>query len=146
MQTVQELLDDAIQYDAPLLAHALFSGLQDGILKPTDDADAIDYLRLDLDAVVDLNKRNLLGIRIVKLFGVPTDPATKSFAFILAYDEKSAAAAFNAHYKQPASRVVDATSKMDTSIYFEETNQHKSFWEIRKETQKFPRFVCEVGK
>lgn len=146
MQTVQDLLGDAIEYDQPLLAHALFSGLQEGTFKPTDDAEGIDYIRLDLDNVIDLNKRNLLGIKIVKLFGVPVDPATKTFAFILAYDAKSAAAAFTAEYKRQPPKVVDATSKMDTSIYFEEFNQHKSFWEIRKETQTFPRLVCEVGK
>lgn len=144
--TIQQLLDDAIQLDSPLIAHALYYGLQEGIFQPEDDASEIDYIRLDLDAVAALRRRNVLGMKTVKLFAVPVDPTTKTFAFILAYDAKSAAAAFTAEYKQQPPKVVDATSKIDTSIYFEEFDHHRTFWDIRKETESFPRYVCEVGK
>lgn len=144
MWTVQQLLDDAIQYDQPLLAHALFCGIQDGTIHPGEPVEGLDYGRLDLEKVKELSERNVLQIRPVKLYAFPIDPVTKSAAFVLAYDEKTAIQSFVAYYKRHPQKIVDATDRIDASISFGDTEKVMSFWEIRKQTQTFPRFVAEI--
>ena len=67
-QVVKELLYDAIAYDEPYLAHAIYYAVQKGIVKLEDPASTIPYEQLDYEVILKMRDENQLmmcGIKLV---------------------------------------------------------------------------------
>lgn len=141
MQTIKQLLYDAVEYEESLLAHAVFIAVQDGLVTLDDPASMFDMDRLDKEKVIKANGENQLAISTVTLFAMPLEPGC--FAFVLARTEEDAEAEYRRQYGYGPQKVLNMQDNMDRSIYFPEKNKHMSFRTIKGHVQSFPYFVCE---
>lgn len=144
MQTIKELLFDAVRFDEVLFAHTIFTAVQDGVVSLEDPQDKLDFNQVDLKKAKQAAEENRLAMSVVKLYAMPLEP--KNFAFILALSPADAEAEYRRHYEEAPRKVFDMSADMDRSLYFEEKNKHISFRQIKNQTQTFPYFVCEFQK
>lgn len=143
-QTVKELLYDAVEYDEPFLAHAVYYAVQQKFVSLEDSIDQLNFEELDHEAVIKMRDENYLSMCTIKLFTIQIEP--RRFAFYLAEKEDEARSKHYSIYGQISKRVIDMTDKMDTSLYCHETKRVESFRELKKRTMQFPCFAGEYFK
>lgn len=141
MQTIKQLLYDAVEYDETLLAHAIYIAVQDGLVNMEDLASEFDIDKLDFEKVKKAEAENYLAISFIKLYAMPLEPGC--FAFVLAKNEDEAEAEYRREYGYAPRKVLDMHSNIDRLLYFPEKNKYMSFRTIRSQVQNFPYFVCE---
>lgn len=141
-QSVRELLYDAVYYDEPFLAHAIYYAVQNGLVKLDDPESAIPYEQLDYTAILKMRDENQLMVCGVKLFIVPMD--SKNFGLYLAEREEEARAEHHRIYGKVAATVLDISHKMDASTYCEETNKWQSFRQLKRQVVQFPYYAGEM--
>lgn len=141
-QSVKALLFEAIHYDEPYLAHAIYFAVQKGFVKLEDPASAIPYEQLDYTAIMKMRDDNQLKICGVKFFIVPM--GSKKFALYLAEKEEEVRAEHQRIYKDAAFTVLDVSHKMDTTTYCEETKKWQSFRELKRQVVQFPYYAGEI--
>ena len=141
-QTVSELLHDAILYDEPLTAHAVYYALQKGLVQLDDPISKFRYEELDFEMVYKMRDENWLQMCTIKLFVVPM--GGKRFAVYLAEKEGDARAKHHKIYGQLAQKIRDVSNKMDAAVYFEDTRQSRCFRELKREAVHFPYYVGEM--
>ena len=141
-QAVKELLYDAVTYDEPYLAHAIYYAVQKGMVKLEEPASNIPYAQLDFEAIMKIRDENQLMMCGVKLFIIPM--ASKRFALYLAESEDEARAEHHRVYGVLAETIMDVSDKMDTSSYCEETKKWQSFRELKRRVMQFPYYVGEM--
>ncbi|WP_252504399.1 hypothetical protein [Sporosarcina sp. Marseille-Q4943] len=139
--TVRELLHDAIYYDVPNMAHAVYYAVQQGLVKLDDPESRIPFRELDYEAIGKMREENWLQMCTVKLFVVRM--GGKRYAVYLAETEEEVRAQHRKIYGEFAGRVTDASGRMDASYYCEGTGKERSFWELKREVVDFPYFVGE---
>lgn len=144
VQTYRELLQDAIQYDEPFLAHAIYFAVQRKLVRLDDPADRFQMEGLDFDEIRQNLADNVLGLSIIKLFAIKVNPHT--FAFYLATRVEEAQAEHRRYYGQLSERVIDMTDKMDKSLYVPDTRTIETYRDIKNRTVQFPSFVGEYVK
>jgi hypothetical protein len=142
-QLVKELLADAITYDEPYLAHAIYYAVQKGMVRLEDPADAIPYEQLDYEAIRKMRDDNRLMMCGIKLFIVPMD--SKRFALYLAEREDQARAKHHKVYGELARTILDVSDKMDAGAYCEDTQKWQSFRDVKRQVLQFPYYVGEMG-
>ena len=142
-QTIKEQLADAIDYDAPLLAHAIYFALQEGIVQLDDPASSLPK-NLDYDIVTKWRDENVLQLCTIKLFTIPM--GQNRHALYLAKKEDDARAKHFKIYAQLAQRILDATHKMDVSLYCEATGRYRMIRELKRQVLVFPCYLGEVGR
>lgn len=141
-QAVKELLYDAVTYDEPYLAHAIYYAVQKGIVKLEDPASTIPYAQLDYESILKMRDENQLMMCSVKLFVVPM--GSKRFALYLAEKEDEARAEHRRMYGVLALTILDASDKMDTETYCEDTKKWQSFRELKQQVLEFPYYAGEM--
>ncbi|MCM3638923.1 hypothetical protein M3152_14565 [Sporosarcina luteola] len=139
--TVKELFHDAVLYDVPNMAHAVYYAVQKGLVQWDDPESRIPYEQLDYGAIGRMRNENWLEMCTVKLFVVPL--GGRRFAIYFAEREEEARMQHRRIYGMPARWVGDVSSKMDSSVYCEESRLWQSFWELKRQTLEFPCFVGE---
>ncbi|MCG7335074.1 hypothetical protein MHZ95_07270 [Sporosarcina sp. ACRSM] len=142
-QVVKELLADAVTYDEPYLAHAIYYAVQKGIVKLEDPASAIPYEQLDYEAIQKMRDDNRLMMCGIKLFIIPM--GSKRFALYLAEREDEARAEHHKMYGELARTIRDVSDKMDAGAYCEDTQKWQSFREVKRQVLQFPYYVGEMG-
>ena len=141
--TVKEELAEAIYYDEPFLAHTLYYALQKGYVQ---EDDPISKLPTDMDykAITKMRDDNWLQMCTIKLFTIPLNQ--DRYAIYLARDEDDVRAKHFKIYGWLAQRVIDASHRMDASLYWNDTGVSKTFREMKREALEFPSYVGEVGR
>lgn len=139
---MKELFHDAILYDVPHMAHAVYYAVQKGIVQWDDPESRIPYDQLDHELIMKIRDENWLEMCTVKLFVVPI--GRRRFAVYLAEREEEARVQHRRIYGVPARRVMDVSGRMDASVYCEETRLWQSFWELKRQVVDFPCFVGEM--
>lgn len=139
---MRELFHDAVLYDVPLMAHAVYHAVEKGVVQWDDFESAIPYGELNHEEIVRMRDENWLRMCTVKLFVVPM--GGKRFAVYFAGTEEEARALHRKIYGKVARRVRDVSGKMDASVYCEETRKWQSFWELKEQAVEFPCFVGEM--
>lgn len=140
-QTVKELLYDAIYYDEPLLAHAVYYAVQKGIVHLHEPASRIPK-ELDYEEIVKMRDENVLQMCTIKLFTIPM--GQKRHALYLAETEDAVRAKHHKIYGQLAQRIIDISHEMDYPLFYEETGRSITFREMKREAVKFPYYAGEV--
>ncbi|MEK4715367.1 hypothetical protein [Sporosarcina sp. FSL K6-5500] len=138
-QTVKELLFDAVKWDEPYLAHAVYYAVQQNFVTLEDLANKIPYEKLDHQIVMKMRDDNVLSMSNVKLFTVPM--GSRKFAFYLAEKEDDARAEHHKVHGVIPYQIINMTEKMDTSVYCEETKKIESFREMKQNVLHFPYFA-----
>lgn len=139
---MKELFHDAILYDVPHMAHAVYYAVQKGIVQWDDLESRIPYDQLDHEVIMKIRDENWLEMCTVKLFVVPI--GGRRFAVYLAEREEEARVQHFRIYGVPARRVMDVSDRMDASVYCEETRLWQSFWELKRQVVDYPYFVGEM--
>lgn len=142
-QLVKELLVDAVTYDEPYLAHAIYYAVQKGMVKLEDPASAIPYDQLDYKAILKMRDDNQLMMCDIKLFIVPM--GSKQFALYLAEKEGEARVKHHKVYGLLAVTIQDVSEKMDTETYCEDTQKWRSFRDLKRQVFQFPYYVGEMS-
>lgn len=140
---VQDVFLHAVENGHSFLAHTLFKAIQQKQISPADAVDQIDLTKIDLNGSVAAQQQNILNIKAIHLFAIPFQ---NGFAMYLSHDVPSALQEHLKLFKSNATRCIDMTNKIDTEIYDTEIQQYISFADIKKQTIKFPRFVCILPK
>lgn len=140
---VQDVFLHAVEHGHSFLAHALFKAIQQKQISPADSIHQIDLTKIDLNGTVAAQQQNILNIQAIHLFAIPFQ---NGFAMYLSHDVPSALQEHLKLFKSNATRCIDMTNKIDTEIYDTEIQQYISFADIKKQTIKFPRFVCILPK
>lgn len=142
-QVVKELLADAITYDEPYLAHAIYYAVQKGMVKLEDRASEIPFAQLDFEAILKMRDENQLMMCAMKLFIVPM--ASKRFALYLAEKEDDVRTVHHKMYGELARTIRDVSDKMDAGAYCEDTQKWQSFRELKRQVLQFPYYVGEMN-
>ncbi|MFJ7933255.1 hypothetical protein [Sporosarcina sp. NPDC096371] len=145
-QAVKELLCDAITYDEPYLAHAIYYAVQQGMVKLEDPATTIPYAQLDYEAISKMRDENQLMMCRVKLFIVPM--ASKRFALYLSGKEEEARTVHQRMFGVRPHTILDASDKMDMETYCEDTKRWQSFRDMKRQVLQFPYYagvMCASG-
>ncbi|WP_432361428.1 hypothetical protein [Sporosarcina sp. UB5] len=141
-QTVRELLHDAIFYDEPLTAHAVYYALQKGLVQLDDPESKFRYEELDFEMVYKMRDENLLQMCTIKLFVVPM--SGKRYAIYLARNEEDVRGKHHKIYGRLAQEIRDVSNKMDAAIYYEDTGESQCFRELKREAVHFPYYAGEM--
>lgn len=139
---MKELFHDAVLYEVPLMAHAVYYAVEKGLVQWDDPESRIPFEQLDYEAIARMRDGNWLRMCTVKLFVVPM--GGKRFAAYLAGTVGEVRALHRQIYGEAARRVRDASGKMDASVYCEETGKWQSFRELKQQAVEFPCFVGEM--
>ena len=142
-QKVKELLYDAVTYDEPFLAHAIYYAVQKGIVELEEPASNTPYEQLDYETILKIRDENKLMMCCVKLFIIPM--ASKRFALYLAEQEDEARAEHHRVYGELAMTIMDVSDKMDTTTYCEDMKKLQSFRELKGQVLQFPYYAGEMG-
>jgi len=139
--SVKELLHEAILYEVPHMAYAVYYAVQKGLVQLDDPESRIPYNQLDYEAIIKMRDENWLRMCTVKLFAVPL--GGKRYAVYLAETAEEVIAQHRNIYGGLARRVIDVSNKMDVSFYCEETRVEQSFRELKRRVVDFPYYVGE---
>lgn len=145
MQTFNELLQDAVLYDVPELAHMIYYAVKTNKINlgdPVDDDFIDQFGEADRLIIRDMTKSDYLKMRIIKLYVIPLTGNT--FAFYLTKDTNNLEKLHAQIFKQKPKKIIDAYRLIDRTLYFPDANTYKSFRDISKETVDFPKFVCTL--
>jgi hypothetical protein len=123
------------------MAYAVYYAVQKGLVQLDEPESRIPYDQLDYDAIIKMRDENWLRMCTVKLFVVPM--GGKRFAVYLAENAEEVMAQHRNIYGGLARRVIDVSTKMDVSIYCEETGKSQSFRELKRRVVDFPYYVGE---
>ena len=141
-QTVRQLFHDAILYDEPLMAHAVYYALQKGLVQLDDPESKFRYEDLDFEKVYKMRDENWLQMCTIKLFVVPM--SGKRYAIYLAENEGDVRAKHHKIYGELAQEIRDVSNKMDGAIYYSDTGESRCFRELKREAVHFPYYAGEV--
>ncbi|WP_342512482.1 hypothetical protein MKY34_17975 [Sporosarcina sp. FSL K6-1522] len=141
-QAVKELLHDAMTYDEPYLAHAIYYAVQKGMVTLDEPASHIPYDQLDYAMILNMRDENQLKMCDVKLFIIPV--VNKRFALYLAEKEDEAHAEHHRMYGVRALTILDVSDKMDMETYCETTKKWQSFRDLKRQVLSFPYYVGEM--
>lgn len=142
--TVQELLDDAITYDMPYMAHLIYYMLLSKKISLLDDSKKIKEIDLSKEEYKEfyrLYQADALTVRPIKLFAVQV--SRREFAFYFAKTASEVQLLHQKLYKVLAQKIINAHEKMIWhELFFPETGQYKTFKTLLTETIEFPKLVC----
>lgn len=142
MQTINEQMADALHYEETLLAHALLLGIQKGYW--TGDDRKADFGKLDMDELLAMREKNVLGIRFIHLYSSPLGDG--EFAMIFAANEKDVREVFQEKMKRPCEKMHRLDYGLDQSFYDPNTKKFRYWREYRSTFNKFPAFACIYRK
>lgn len=86
--TARELFEESAKYEYTRLAHCLFYMFQEGLAKPDDRVDTLNFDAVDQKKVDEMSEKNILGINHIKVFSLKIDKDL--FLFVFARDEQEA--------------------------------------------------------
>ncbi|MER2107432.1 MAG: hypothetical protein ABS949_10885 [Solibacillus sp.] len=136
--TVKDIFDYAIDREHMFLAHWAFLALQQKLVANDDDANCLKQLPLDMDAVKEFAERNVLGMRVIKLYVVRD---TKEFyAFYFAKNSLEAMSLHQSVFGQ-AQSIVEAPSLMHRLMYVQYIDEHIFLIDFRKRFVQFPVYI-----
>lgn len=144
MVSAKELMFDAVKYDEPFLAHAIYYGIQKGLISMETPAEQIPYKQMDLEAVKQMTTDNILAMNLIKLYSIKVAP--NKFAFYLGDKEELVIKEHQIHYKARLDKLTDMSNRMDMTLYHENEDNWLSFRQIKDRTLSFPYFVGEFEK
>ena len=87
MTTVQEFFETCIEYEYTGLAHCLLYMLREGRAKPDDRVDQLDFESVDKEKIDQMERKNLLGFNLIKVFSLKIDKDLFVFVFAKTKEE-----------------------------------------------------------
>lgn len=146
MHNLQQLLDDAVTYDVPYMAHMIYFLTLTKKAQLNDPATVINNVELQLDEYVQFQQMyqsDVLQMRSIKLFAVQT--SIREFAFYFAKNPAEVQVLHQKIFGVLPKKMSNAYNQMiDRHMFFPEQNKYKSFREILAETIEFPKYVCTL--
>ncbi|WP_424236392.1 hypothetical protein [Bhargavaea ginsengi] len=136
MTTVMELMQDAIKYDEPLIAHAVMLGIRHGKWSPSDPESVVDWSLLDLEEVRQARDENILGMSKVQVYSSPL--GSNRHAIIFAETSLEAATFFLRAFKHKPRVIHHLPHGMDVTTYESDLKDSQTWREIRNELNTFP--------
>ena len=141
MQTINELLLDAVEYNEYSLAYSLFIAAQKKIIKLSDPVEKIDYDKFPHDHIQLALANDALNLKAnsIKLFLVKR--LENDYAVYFARNEKEVQ---DLHYKvfnYIPTNLIDRSTMIDSSIWDDNRKKYISFRQLKKLTQVFPSFL-----
>lgn len=144
MVSAKELMFDAVKYDEPFLAHAIYYGIQKGLITMDTPAKDIPYKQMDLEEVKKITNENILAMNLIKLYSIKIAP--NKFAFYLGDNEKLVVEEHQKQYKSKPNKLNDMSNRMDMTLFHESEGKWLSFRQIKDRTLSFPYYVGEFEK
>lgn len=142
--TVKELLLDAVTWDEPFLAHAIFYAVQQKFVSLEESADHIPFADLDHEAIVKMRDDNVLAMSKMLLFTVPMEH--RVFAFYLAENVGDARSEHQRQFGAFPQKVIDVSDKMDMPLFTSDLSKYQSFRDKKQQALHFPCFVEVMQK
>lgn len=138
MTIVNKLFADAIETDVKNIAYMCYWLILNGYGEKDFNSciDLIDVLEVDKMASEDVLKINRPNVYLVK--------RKASWCCYLAYEEEDVRGLHLNLFNEVPGTIIDNTSSIHTTFWFEETRQYKSLFEIRNELTIFPKFIFEM--
>jgi len=137
MKTVMELMQDAIQYEEALLAHAIMLGIRHGKWKPGDSSDDMDFSLIDSRELQRAKEDDLLGMKDgIKLYSSPLGGGR--FAIIFAKNEGDARAVMAREVGKNPKRIDWLPYGMDVYTTTEGLKDGKTWRRMKEQTITFP--------
>lgn len=144
ISTVQNLLDDAITYDMPYIAHLIYFMLLSNKISLNEDVSKISQVQIsdeDYQKFYELYQADTLAVRPVQLFAVQV--SKKDYAFYFAKNVMEVQALHQKIFKVTALKIINAHEKMmQRDLYSPDTGQIKSFRDLLTEAIEIPKLVC----
>lgn len=144
MVSAKELMFDAVKYDEPFLAHAIYYGIQKGLITMETPAEKIPYKQMDIEVVKQMTADNILAMNLIKLYSVKIAP--NKFAFYLGDIEDLVIKEHQINYNCRPDKLTDMSNRMDMTLYHVSEGKWLSFRQIKDRTLSFPYFVGEFEK
>lgn len=140
MITVKELFDGAVECDLKLVAHTIFWALSENVISLEDNADKLQEITLNKQAIQRIADQNILGIERIKLFVVQTNNPNL-FAFYFAEDVLSASGLHLNLFGEQGTKISQGSRLMPNSMYFATPNVSMNFYEYRKKFVQYPAYL-----
>ncbi|MEK3955336.1 hypothetical protein [Psychrobacillus sp. FSL K6-1464] len=140
MITVKELFDGAVEYDMKFVAHAIFWALSEKIIGLEDDANKLQEIVLNQEAIQKLTDQNILGIERIKLFVITTNNPSL-FAFYFAEDILAASGLHQNLFGEQGTKITKSTRLMSKYMHFATPNLSTNFFEYRKRFVQYPAYI-----
>ncbi|MER1986605.1 MAG: hypothetical protein ABS948_12010 [Solibacillus sp.] len=136
--TVKEIFDYAIEREHVFLAHWAFLALQQKLVTNDDKAERLKQVPLDMDVVKEFAERNVLGMRVIKLYVVRD--ANDYYAFYFANNSLEASMLHTQKFGKPRS-IVEAPSLMHRYMHIAAIEDHAFLIDYRKRFVEFPVYI-----
>ena len=134
--TFNDLLLDAIKYDAERLAYSVYWLIKNEVVKGTDYSKGIDWDLVNHVVVQNMIERNELNIIPIRLFSVPM--GNNRHMLIFAQDEQLARGHYLNETDQLPSKIFDISNGMDKNFWFPDKKKYQTLRELKDETLIFP--------
>lgn len=143
MITIKELFDGAIEYDLKLVAHSVFWALSENVVRYEDDAERMNEIELNQEAIQELVNKNILGIERIKLFVIRTQ-IKDLFAFYFAENVLDANSLHQTLFDEKATNIVNGSRLMAKPMHFATPNLNMNFFDYRKQFVQYPAYIGHV--
>jgi len=144
---IKALYEDAILYDEPYTAHLIYYLQKRGRITLQDPVSKLDEIMLTDAEELELKNlriKDVLNMRPVKIYAIQCRES--SYAFYLAQDALDARELHYRIYGRWVNKVYSCYNQMiDTSLYFPEMKQYKSFRQLIREAGEFSWYVGEMN-
>lgn len=146
-KTINTLFDDAIQYDVPYLADFIFYCVRKrkiAMNEPDEKLETIELTPSELQEFEEMRTKDMMKLRQVQLYAIKNTHNT--YAFYFGKNVEEVANLHEQRTKQKVTKIYNCYNQMiDKSLYFQDTNETKTFREILKEMNDFPCFLVELN-
>lgn len=135
MPTVKELYQTSIEREYSYTAHCLHYLLSNRLVKLDDDAERIDYSLIDMDKVREMEDKNYLCFKPIKVYALKI--SGYMWAFVFAENENDAIEFTKNELKEHPKKCVEYSLDLE----MERGNRILSFREMKKDHATFPALV-----
>lgn len=136
--TVQEMFDYAIENEHEFLAHVVYWSIQNNLVRLSDDSNRLKEIDVDITAVKEMCKQNVLGMKIIKLYVIKD--TKEYYAFYFAKNSLEASSLHSQHFGKGQS-IVEAPSLMHKLMHIAHTNEDVFLIDYRKKFVQFPVYL-----
>jgi len=136
---INELLSYSLESEQSLIAHAIYTGLIDGVLDGSADVSNDMYDLIDTEKAYAFYKANKLGIKFMDLYAAPIGEGM--FAMFFAATEMDAKSLYKKSFAQECKKMHLMNHGMDMSMYSLETKKHETWREIRDSMPELPAYA-----
>lgn len=133
--TLNELLYESLKGDEHFLAYSIFWAMQKGLVVGTDNFDKFKNADLNIEEIKALQELNPLGVKQINLYSM--NISATEYLFVFAGTPIEARGLFHSTVGRFPEKVVDASSRMDTTMW-DEQEGYQTFRQMKDKTMAFP--------